>query len=510
VKTTLLIALIGGFIMTASGFSFIHPAETDKSRVRQSVYSGTWYPGTEEELRSVVDAYLSEAETEDLQGTIIGLVAPHAGFTYSAPVAACAYIPLKGQRAETVVLIGNAHREGFIGAAIDSAETYVNPLGSVKVDVELARQIVDRCPSVTINARPHAQEHSLEIQIPFLQRTLGNEFNILPVLFGYDPDGADIQIASALVDLLKNRKALLVASTDLTHYPSWSDAKRIDSETIQWIASMDTERLKKHEKHIMANKTHNLSCVLCGLTATTTVMSVCRELGADYGKILKYANSGDIPMGDRHRVVGYGAIAFVKEHTESVKSENAGIETGKLTENEENMLLEMARLVLTEFVTAGNIPPVKLNNRLEKIHRGAFVTLRKGTSLRGCIGYIEPIKTCAVAVRENTISAAAKDPRFPPVSESELKDITIEISVLTPPEHIESWTDILIGKHGILLEKGRHRSVFLPQVATEQGWDLETTLNHLAQKAGMSPNAWRDGAQFKVFEAQVFHENGDQ
>lgn len=494
--------------MNTAGFSFLRASGQDEPFVRRAVYSGSWYPGTKEELSSAVDSYLSQAEHADLDGTIVGLVAPHAGFIYSAPVAAHAYKPLIGKSFETVVLIGNAHREGFIGAAIDSAQAYTNPLGRVDIDQKFAEWITARCQSVAINNRPHMQEHSLEIQIPFLQRTLKEGFKILPILFGYEPNGADRQLVEALVDAMRTKSILVVASTDLTHYPSWSDAKRIDTKTLELIASMDVEKLKAYDKTVKMQETENLSCVLCGLTATGVVISISRRQGVDSGRVLKYANSGDVAIGDRQRVVGYGAVVFVKKNTEAEKEiEAAQNNSEKLTDSEADMLLKMARSVLTNFVTTGDAPKIHLNNRLEEIKRGAFVTLRKGESLRGCIGYIEPIKTCADAIRENTISAAAKDPRFTPVKKSELDEITIEISILTPLEKVDSWKDIQIGKHGGPLEKGWNRSVFLPQVATEQGWDLETTLNHLAQKAGLPFDAWKKGASFKVFEAQVFQED---
>lgn len=499
--------MIGGLLMNSAGFSFLRAADRDDSRIRHAVYSGSWYPGTKEELSSTVDTYLSQVEDIDLAGNIIGLVAPHAGFIYSAPVAAYAYKPLKGMSFDTVVILGNAHREGFIGAAIDSARAYANPLGQVDIDQELATQIVDKCKSVTLNKKPHLQEHSLEIQIPFLQRTLKKGFKILPILFGYEPNNADKQLVEALIDVMQTKKILLVASTDLTHYPSWSDAKQIDAKTLEYIASMDVEKLKVYDRSVRMKGVENLSCALCGLTATGVVMSVSQHLGGNNGRVLKYANSGDAEIGDRQRVVGYGAVAFVKEDVDSEKEiETVESNSEKLTKNETDMLLKMSRNILTSYVTSGDIPVIHLNNRLENIKRGAFVTLRKGESLRGCIGYIEPIKTCAEAVRDNTISAAAKDPRFMPVKASELDDIRIEISILTPPEKVDSWKDIQIGKHGIVLEKGRNRSVFLPQVAIEQDWDLETTLNYLAQKAGLSFEAWKKDTNFKVFEAQVFCE----
>ncbi len=162
---------------------------------------------------------------------------------------------------------------------------------------------------------------------------------------------------------------------------------------------------------------------------------------------------------------------------------------------------------MTAYVETGKPGKVESIGRLNEMKRGVFVSLHIEDQLRGCIGYIEPIADCIEAVHENTISACARDPRFAPVTIGELNKISIEISVLTPPEQISSWEQIEIGRHGVILEKGRHRAVFLPQVAPEQGWDVETTLNYLAMKAGLRSEAWREGSVFKVFEAQVFSEH---
>jgi AmmeMemoRadiSam system protein A len=177
-----------------------------------------------------------------------------------------------------------------------------------------------------------------------------------------------------------------------------------------------------------------------------------------------------------------------------------------LTTQEKRSLLEFSRRVLTEYVTQMKIPEIVCRGRLDTIKRGVFVSLYKNDHLRGCIGYIEPIKSCLKAVRDNTVSAAVNDPRFPPVSSDELDDVKIEISVLTPPVKVESWCDIEIGRHGIILEKGGCRSVFLPQVPVEQNWNLKTTLSYLAMKAGLPRDAWLEDTCFKVFEAQVINE----
>jgi len=491
-----------GLIMIASAFLFGSEMMFAFSGTRDALYAGTWYPGTEEELAAAVDNYLGNAVNPEFEGRILGLISPHAGYVYSAPVAAHGYKAIRGMEVDTVILMGNAHREAFHGAAIDEVSGYRNPLGLIEVDTELAKKLATQAPAVHVNAKPHQKEHSLEIQLPFLQRALKPGFKIVPILFGYEPDGAEEQVVEILREVLADKSFLLIASTDLTHYPAYSDARRIDEKTVEIISSMNDELLKQHENSQLAKGTTNLACVLCAGTATRSVMSLCKSFGAERGVILKYANSGDVAAGDRSQVVGYGSVVFVDEDRDGIKSDSS---QNGLTRDEEKELLGFSRHVLEQFVTHKKTPEIDSQHRLSSVNRGVFVTLHKNESLRGCIGYIEPMTSCMEAVRDNTISACARDPRLSPVQKDELDDITIEISVLTPPESIDSWKDIRLGTHGIILERGPHRSVFLPQVAPEQGWDLETTLMYLSLKAGLPADGWKN-AEFKVFEAQVFNE----
>jgi len=473
--------------------------------VRDSVYSGTWYPIDQQELSRDIDAYLDSAEIPEIYGRVVGLVSPHAGYKYSAAVSAHAYKSVRNMKVDVVILMGNAHREVFHGVAIDNFHAYQTPLGTVEIDSDLGRALYEAEPSIHIDSGPHQKEHSLEIQLPFLQRTLQSGFKILPLLFGHESTQAEQSIIKVLPELLKDKNCLLVASTDLTHYPSYSDAKLIDEATVEIISTMDAESLLQHESREMTKGITNLACVLCASSATRTVMSLSKIMGADHGCKMKYANSGDIVAADRSQVVGYAAIAFIRENDDGAQTEQRA---DRLDAEEQDKILKYSRELLTSYVNNEKIPEYDKSDRISKIYRGVFVTLHKHEDLRGCIGYIDPISTCMEAVRENTISACSRDPRFSPVKSDELKDISIEISVLTPPVSIDSWKDIELGKHGIILQKGAYKSVFLPQVAPEQGWDIETTLMYLALKAGLSAEQWLD-ASYKVFEAQVFSEKED-
>ncbi len=477
-------------------------------RVRQPAVSGSWYPADAEALTEMVDDYLKQANPPQVDGKIIGLVAPHAGFVYSGPVAAYSFKLVSGMSFDTVFLFGNAHRVGFIGAALDDVNAYQTPLGKVPVDTRLINELVSRVNHVAINSQAHAPDHVLEAQIPFLQRTLKPGYKIVPILFGMHPEDSLRYLVGKIPALVRNKRVLFIASTDLTHYPSYADSCRIDAKTVHAIASMKPAELDKVVTETMQQHVNRLDCVLCSPTATKAVMLLSKKFGADYGSVLRRANSGDVAVGDRSRVVGYCAVAFIasnpagrESRTEADESDN-----GEYSEQRKKYLLAVSRYVLETYVKTGKIPEIAVSDPLYREKRGVFVTLNVHERLRGCIGYIEPIKPLMDAVIQNTINACSRDPRFSPVQESELGSIDIEISILTPPRKIDSYRRIVLGRDGVILKKSFHQAVFLPQVAPEQGWNLEQTLTHLALKAGLSPDAWKQGAQFEVFQAVVFSE----
>ncbi len=177
-----------------------------------------------------------------------------------------------------------------------------------------------------------------------------------------------------------------------------------------------------------------------------------------------------------------------------------------LSTEEKEFLIKIARETLESYVKNKKIPKFKIPFDTLKSNAGAFVTLNKNHQLRGCIGDILPRKPLFQSVIDNAVNSCSTDPRFPPVTLAELKDIHVEITVLSPPVKVDSYKDIIIGKHGVILRKGYNGAVFLPQVATEQGWDLETTLTYLSRKAGLSPDGWKKGATFEIFTGIIIKE----
>lgn len=272
------------------------------SGVRQSIIAGQWYPGHPSSLRQTIDDFLNNVELQPAKGKLMGLIVPHAGYSYSGQVAAYAYKQLQYNMRpfDLVVVISPLHRMPLGEFAITQATHYETPLGLVPLDTEA---VDDLDKAVSLNRTRFDDEHSLEIQLPFLQVVLG-EFKLLPVMMGSQDIASCQKLAVALSDLLGNRSTLMVASTDLSHFYAYDRAVQIDQDTLAYIANLDPEGLAQ------ALQTHKAEA--CGGGPVVTTLLAARTLGADRVQVLKYANSGDV-TGDRRGVVGYAAGAIYQE-----------------------------------------------------------------------------------------------------------------------------------------------------------------------------------------------------
>jgi MEMO1 family protein len=478
-------------------------------KVRSSVLAGTWYASERESLEKSVDDYLDTVRGDAHGGYPIALIAPHAGYRFSGPTAAYAYAQLKGRTYGRVFLIGPSHRTGFSGISVPRGIThYETPLGRVPLDTEVVGRLAEE-EYFQHHPTAHMQEHSLEIQLPFLQRVLG-DFRLVPMLVsGLGRDGV-----SKVAEVLRRYVApgdLVVASSDFTHYgprfqytgpqgdqfgpaeaPVRLDALMRDAWTA--IGARDVDAFFEHKL-----KTRD---TICGFLPIALVLEL---LPPESTAHLLHTDTSGRSTGDFHDSVSYLAAVFG-----GVWPYNQVSGGGTLSGEEKTALLKLARHSVDSWVrtqerstpaTAG----IQLTDRMKEDF-GAFVTLKTGDRLRGCIGTIVPVKPLYKAVIDNGINAAHFDRRFPKVQPEELEKIGVEVSVLTPPVEIDDYRGIILGKHGVIIEKSGHSAVFLPQVAPEQGWTLADTLSHLSRKAGLGHDGWREGAEFKVFEALVFHE----
>ena len=267
--------------------------------MRPAAVAGTWYPGTAAALAAAVDDYLAPV-TRDVAGDLVALVAPHAGLIYSGPVAAHAYRLVAGRTFDVAVLIGPSHFVGFDGVAVHPAGGFETPYGVVPVDAACAADLMRAAPLIHERPAAHAREHSLEMQLPFLQRVAPG-IPIVPLVMGRQTAGTARGLADGLAAVLRGRSALLVASTDLSHYHDAVTAARLDAVVIDHVSRFDADGL---QAALDARPDH-----ACGGGPTVAVMRAARQLGARDAVVLHYADSGDI-SGDKSAVVGYLAAAF--------------------------------------------------------------------------------------------------------------------------------------------------------------------------------------------------------
>jgi AmmeMemoRadiSam system protein B/AmmeMemoRadiSam system protein A len=476
-------------------FSFLALACGQQRSVRPPLVAGSFYPADPKELTAMVDGFLAQAKPAPVLN-LIAIVSPHAGYPYSGPVAAWSYALLKGRKYDRVVVIAPDHMEGFSFVSVFDGEAYSTPLGRVPVDREFAKKLAGSNSLIKLSDRGHKaggerSEHALEVQLPFLQRVLG-EFQLVPVVMGTQSYEACRALGLALAQLIRDSNTLIVASSDLSHYHPYDEAVRLDRKTLNAIQEWDYLSMSRNFEHRIWEA--------CGGGPIIAAMIAAERLGANQATVLRYANSGDT-AGDKSRVVGYGAIAISKETRNTSTTGNFVLSPADRAE-----LLRLARKSVETVVRDRKMyePDASFSAALA-LERGAFVTLTEHGDLRGCIGYMSPMKPLAITVREVATLAAMRDYRFPPVSQGELADIDYEVSVLSPMHRVLDVNQIQPGRDGLLIKQGDTEGVLLPQVASENRWDRTTFLRQTCRKAGLAEECWREPAtDIFSFTAVVF------
>ncbi len=472
-------------------FLFLFISLIFPQQYRKPAYSGSFYPSDKEVLKKQLDTFFKNVNYKEKveKEKIIGIIAPHAGYIYSGQVAAYSFKLLQGINIKTVILIGKSHHSIFKGAIIDDRDGWETPLGNVEIDKNIFEKLYKK-KNFSVNKTLLDYEHSLEVEIPFLQYILKN-FKIFPVLVG-DASKENVElIANDLYDVLKEKKNwIIVVSTDLSHYYPYELAKQKDLLLL--------ETLKSKNINLIYSYLSSKKIEMCGDAAVFILLKIAEKYPDYEVEILNYANSGDT-IGDKSKVVGYGSAVILK------KEKKGG---DMLTEKQKSLLLRIARETLENYLSGKKLPEIKVDDPVLLEKRGVFVTLKKKGELRGCIGYIEGVEPLYLAVRTMAINSAVKDPRFRPVVFEELKDIEIEISVLTIPKRVKNADEIVLGRDGVIVKKGFNQGVFLPQVAEETGWSKEEFLSYLClHKAGLPPDAWKDPkTELYIFQAEVFSE----
>lgn len=437
-------------------------------KVREPKFAGSWYSSDPKHLSDEIDSYLIDAENLKLNTKAV--IVPHAGYLFSGRTAAHGFKQIK-KDTDKVIILGTSHRYPLRGACVVNYDYYNSPLGRVKVSADV-KTITDEKDVVSIN-EADTDEHSIEIEIPFLQKVL-TDFEILPIIAGkINPyEFAD------LIDKYSTDNSVIVASVDLSHFHDYNEAIKLDNFTVNSILELNSLNIKKAE--------------IDSPYAIEALLELAKRKNWK-AKLLDYKNSGDI-IAERKSVVGYSAIVFYEDENELYFTEAEKADMIKTAKKTTEMYVK------TGVINKGEYHSKKLDRRL-----ACFVTIKDGDELRGCIGTIEPVDTLYNSIIENSISAATRDPRFKPIKERELVNLKYEVSVLSvpeliKPESVDSLFSAIKGK-GVIINKDMRRGVYLPQV-WEHFKSEGDFLSSLCQKAGLFKEEWKDykAMKFSVFE----------
>ena len=484
------------------------PMARAEINIKQPNVSGQFYAANPQELSSQIDQFLQKAKVPPSDKHIRIVIVPHAGYVYSGPVAAYGFKAASRGNYKTVVILAPSHYYGFDGIAVWPQGGFQTPLGVVPVDEDLAKQLMAQDANFYSLPAAFEREHSLEVEIPFLQKTL-KDFKIVPVIMGQPSFQLLEKFAGSLNKIIGDREDILVlVSTDLSHYHPDAKAREMDTLTIDMVKALDAPG-------IWEGNQQRVKIEMCGFVPTVAALLYARERGLRDVEALRYANSGDT-TGDRDAVVGYTAIVVYDHPADADPAPTAmaspaqDISSGSFfTMPEKRHLLEIARKTMEEYVRTGKVLEFQETDPRLMNEEGAFVTINKNGQLRGCIGNIIGRGPLYKTVRDMAIAAATKDSRFDPVQTQELGQLELEISLLSKPRAVQNIDEIVLGKHGVIVSQGPwHQGIFLPQVATETGWTKEEFLRQLcAQKAGLPPDAWKDPkTKIEIFTAEVFSE----
>jgi len=509
VRRLLIVSII---VILSSGI-----APDSSASVKESALAGKWYPSSAGELSKQIDTLLEKAVVSKNCGRPVMLILPHAGYRYSGNTAAAGFRTIGAPDKSSIdpnliVLLGPSHYKAFRGCSIISVDYFKTPLGRVK----LSRRIAQRLLSDTLfKEYPSAfeQEHSIEILLPFLQRIFGDrlsgDIQILPILVGELDNGDAERSASTIISALAGSRPLFIISSDFTHYGpdfGYMPFSNVGGETALKLKELDNGAINfilKKDIAGFSDYIEKTGITICGRNPIKIALAM--PLAGFRAERVSYDTSGSA-TGDYTNSVSYASIVYCG----AVRGiEEYGKNPHSLTADDKRFLLKAARDNIVSWLDRGRgirffpaaIPPGCM------VKRGAFVTLKNSGGLRGCIGNIFGDRPLIQIVLDCSYNAAFKDPRFKPLRPEELKRTVIEISLLTVPARVISVEEILIGRDGLIIERGMHRGLLLPPVAVEQRWDRDTLLSQACLKAGLPPHAWKErSTTIYRFQAVVFSE----
>ena len=473
---------------------------------RAAAVAGRFYPSDYDKLVADIESMMQRAEKLTKtniaeEDDLLALIAPHAGYVFSGTVAASAYITLKKKNDfERVFILGSSHHASFHGASVYGRGNYHTPLGVVEVDKEISQKLLENSKLFQFIPEVHTPEHTIEVQLPFLQYLLGNKLKIVPIIIGSLSKETCFEISENLKSYF-NPKNLFIISTDLSHYPEYNDAVKIDKNTINSLCKNDPQEFLKQLHENEHKNIKNLATCMCGWTSILTLLYLTAgKKSIKYLPIL-YQNSGDIPLyGEKSRVVGYQSVAVISKKE---SKENLEFQFSKA---EQKALLNIARQSINNYFDETKSDDSQFILPSLSINCGAFVSIYVTSKLRGCIGNIYSTQPLYKTIQKLSVSAAFYDNRFKPLDKKEMNDLKIEISVLSPLKEIFDINEIIPGKHGIYIKKDSLSGTYLPQVATKTGWNTLELLSHCSdEKAGIRKDGWKDASIF-LYEAFIISE----
>ncbi len=493
-------------------------SSSSEMKVRPAAVAGSWYTADGELLRTVIDRMLQESPEASLENPheIRALIVPHAGYRFSGRTAAAGFKLLQGRQFSRVIVLGPAHySRGYRGISIPEVTHYETPLGHIPLDQKVIAQL-RKDPLVANRPELHQREHSIEMELPFLQRILDPGWKLVPILVA-SLNAEQYRNAGNLLRRIADQNTLVVVSGDFTHYgPNYGympfpvdsaiedRLRKLDMGAFRNIVAGDAEGFMDYRE-----KTGISAC------AFGPVMVLLEMLpDSTTSTLVRYATSGE-STGDFTNSVSYLTVALTDTQPfsvmrQTVKPPFAAFDQPEPARTDMQYLHHLAELSLKVSVARDQSAEQELNQMTAQVPRAlqrngaAFVTLRKNGALRGCIGTTEQQEPLYRSIMRHTANAALFDHRFDAVQASEIESLDLEVSVLSAPQPIKSYQDIKLGRHGIILTKDDRRAVYLPEVAVAQGWSREQTLTSLSKKAGLPGDAWKNGAELQVFTTQGY------
>lgn len=494
-------------VVLFSIFTIMETHSQHNSTDRKPVAAGRFYSADKDVLNKDLSLLFEKCKKSTENYIVRAIISPHAGYMFSGKTAAAAFSSIpKNSVYKNIFIIGSSHVMAFDGASVYNSGDYLTPLGKAAVNKDIANKLIIENSVFRFPANSHINEHSIEVQIPFIQTYFVNTPQIIPIILGTDNEKLIKQVAEALRPWF-TKENLFVISSDFSHYPAYNDAVENDRLTALGIASGNPQTFLEAIKRNADKQVNGLVTSMCGWTSGLTLLYLSEKHSNLQFKLIDYCNSGDSQSGSKEEVVGYHAIALI-EQTKKDESVKDNHESFSFTEKEKEILFSIARNSIKnglKFKTEPSTDAGKIPAHLKE-SMGAFVTLKIDGRLRGCIGRFISSDPLYEAVKASAASSAFEDPRFSPISKEEYDRIKMEITVLGPLRKINNINEIILGRHGIYIKKDSRSGTMLPQVATENGWSVEEFLGYTSRdKAGLGWDGWRD-ADLYIYDGVVLEE----